>query len=181
MENNKVKMACYARHFLFFWLLSLSVFIIKGQSISKYYTSSIQGSAMLFYILPQSGFNNSETKSNFIYDITYLTTSEYATINFSYYDKMNRTIDSLVLVNLDYRYSCGTKKIFIETKKSKWHYRYSSQVLFTDLNAFYSALEKPKVILYTKEGAVELFIKEKKWKKKSKIIRKIFNLITYNK
>jgi len=181
MESNKIKMACYARHLLIVSLLILSASIINGQSISKYYTSSIQDNAMLYYILPQSGFNNSVSNNSFIYDITYLTTNEYATLNFSYYDKLDRTIDSLVLVNSHQRFSLSVKKIFIETKKTKWHYRYSSQILFSDLNIFFKVADKPKIILYTKEGVVELFIKEKTWKNQSEITSKILTLIKYNK
>jgi len=101
-------------------------------------------------------------------------------LNFSYFDKLNRDIDSIVFVGSNQIFSSSVKKIFIETKKEKWHYRYSSFFLFTDLNIFFNQSDKPKIILYTQQGAVELNIKVKTWKKQSVVIKKILTLVKYN-
>lgn len=157
-----------------FLILTLNA---NGQNISKHYTSSIQSNGMLYFILPQSGFKNNKVNSTFIYDITYLTTNDSVTLNFSYYDKSNRDIDSIMFMRDNSEITSNTEKIFVETKKKKWHYRYSTQILFTDLNNFYSKPDNPKIILYSGQEIVELYIKTKHWEKQSAIIRKILTLI----
>jgi len=180
MANNQVKMACFARH-LFFVPLLLLTCTINGQNISKYYTSSLQENGTLYFIIPQSGFNNNKINGKLTYDITYLTTNDTATLNFSYFDMANRDIDSVVFIGVNKKCSSSVKKIFIETKKQKWHYRYSSKILFTDLINFFNQSDNPKIILYTKQGAVELNIKARTWKKQSSVTTKILTLIKYNK
>lgn len=154
---------------------------VNGQNISKHYTSSLQSNGMLYFILPQSGFKNNKINSTFIYDITYLTTNDSLTLNFSYYDKSNRDIDSIMFMCDTSQITCSTEKIFVETKKQKWHYRYSTQILFTDLNNFYSQTANPKIILYSEQEIVELHIKAKHWEKQSSVARKILTLIKHNK
>ncbi|NCB07157.1 MAG: hypothetical protein EOM73_03220 [Bacteroidia bacterium] len=179
MVNNQIKGACFSRPLLIFSLMLLTS-TINGQNISKYYTSSLQGNGVLYFISPQIEFSNNIINAKFIYDITYLTTNDTATINFSYYDKNEKTIDSVVFVSDNQRYSARVKKLFIETKKLKWHYRYSFNFSFTDLNIFFNQTDNPKIILYTQQGAVELSVKTKTWKKKSVLIKKILTLIKYN-
>lgn len=154
---------------------------INGQNISKYYNSSLQANGSIFFIFPQSGFNNSKINSKFVYDITYLTANDSAILNFSYFDKIDRTIDSLAFVTGSQEFKSVVKKIFIETKRQKWHYRYSTNILFTDLDRFFNTADNAKIILYTKQGKVELSIKDKNWKKQSSVTKKILSLIKYNK
>ena len=179
MVNNPIKLACIARQLSFASLLLLTS-NINGQNIAKYYTSSLQGNGTLYFIFPQSGFNNNKINSKLTYDITYLTTNESAILNFSYYDKLDRTIDSVAFISGNQRFSSSAKKIFIETKKTKWHYRYSTNFLFTELNGFFNQADNAKIILYTQQGPVELNIKTKTWKKQSSVTNKILTLIKYN-
>jgi hypothetical protein len=171
MVSNQIKMACFARHLFIVPLLLLT---------SLYYTSSLQGNGMLYFILPQSGFDNNKINSKFIYDITCLTTNDTVALNFSYFDKHERTIDSIVFISDNKRFSSTVKKIFIETEKNKWHYRYSTNFLFADLKTFYSQDNCPKIILITQNGSVALTIKTSIWKKQSLVTKKILTLITYN-
>lgn len=179
MANNMIRMAWLARH-LFFIALLLLTGKINGQSIEKYYTSSLQEKGTLYFIFPQSGFENNKTKSKLIYDITYFETTDTVTLNFSYFDKLERTIDSVIFVNTNQRFSGSIKKLFIETNKSKWHYRYTSKILFTDINSFFNQTNNPTIILYTQQGIIELNIKTKNWKKQSSVTKKILTLIKYN-
>lgn len=172
-------MACFARHLFFVSLLFLTG-TINGQNISKFYNSSLQGNGTLYFIFPQSGFHNNKIKSKLTYDITYLTSSDSATLNFSYFDKLDRTIDSVTFISNSQKFSSSIKKIFIETKKTKWHYRYSTNILFTDLNIFFNQADNAKIILHTQQGMVELSIKTKTWKKQSSVTKRILTLIKHN-
>lgn len=180
MVNNQIKRECTAFPFSIFLLLFLLSGLIKGQNISKHYKSSAQGKGLLYFILPQKGFANNKLKSTFTYDITYLTTSNFAALNFSYYDKMERVIDSIGFINGNQKFSANTRKLFVDTKKSKWHYRYSAECPYVDLCSFFNQASQPKIILYTKQGTVELSIKEKTWKRQSFMTNKILNLIKQN-
>ena len=172
-------MACRTRHFFIIPLLLL-VNTMNGQNISRYYTSSLQEKGTLFYILPQKGFE-SNNKNNFIYDMSYQTQNDTVTVNFSYFDRMNLILDSISLSNGNQQVSSDAEKLYIETKKSKWHYRYSSKFLFTDIASYFDQTEPPTVIIYYPEGSVEVNIKAKTWRKQSALIKKILTLIEYNK
>lgn len=180
MVNNQLKVAQQLRHLIFTSLLLLNISVV-GQNISKYYTSSIQQNGTLFFIFPQSGFENSKIKAKLTYDITYLTKNDSAVLIFSFFDKTLREIDSIVFISVNKKYTSAVKKIFVEPKKQKWHFRYNSKFQFNELDEIFNSVSKPRIILYTKQGEVELDIKAKKWKKHSSITNKIFTLIKYNK
>jgi len=180
MVNNHDKLACRACQ-LFFILLLLISSTLKAQNISKYYTSSIQESGTLYYILPQSGFENKTLNVEFIFDITYSTSLDTAVLNFSYFDEFERMIDSVALITAGRGFSGKVEKIFVETKKSKWHYRYSTKFLFANLDAFFAQVMPPEINIYTQQGMVNLKIKDRLWSKQSLITKKILTLIRYNK
>jgi hypothetical protein len=179
--NNPIKLAYQVRQ-LFFVLILLSASSINsnGQNISSHYTSSLQKKGTLYFILPKSGFEEGSTKNEFTYDITYLTSNDTVTVNFSYFDKLDRTFDSIVFVSSNKKFSSNVKKLFIETKKLKWHYRCTSKFLFNDIDGFFNQPEDPKIMLYTQQGIVELKMKTKTWKKQSAVVRKIIALIKLN-
>ena len=135
-------------------ILTLSV---SGQNISNKYSSSYQNNGMLYFIFPQNGFNNNKLGSKLDYDITYLTTNDVNNI------------------------TSRVKKIYIETKKQKWHYRYSTQISFIDLNKFFTPTDNAKIILYTKEENITLSIKPSNWNKLASLTKKILTLISSNK
>jgi hypothetical protein len=159
-------------------ILTISV---SGQNISNKYSSSYQNNGMLYFIFPQNGFNNNKLGSKLDYDITYLTTKDTATLNFSYFEESNRKIDSFGFFNDVNNITSRVKKIYIETKKQKWHYRYSTQISFIDLNKFFTPTDNAKIILYTKEENITLSIKPSNWNKLASLTKKILTLISSNK
>jgi hypothetical protein len=177
--NSRKKMAAISCH-LFFLTLTLLPGVFKSQNISNYYTSSDQVKGRLYFIFPQRGFHNHQIHSRLIYDITCLTTNDSSTFNFSYFDKLNRDIDSVFFISGTKRYASVAKKIFIATKKKKWHYRYSAKILFRDLSEIFSAEQQPRMVIYTKQAAIEMTMKARVWKKRSAVTKKIFTLISYN-
>jgi len=161
-----------------YFILTLNV---SGQNISNKYSSSYQNNGMLYFIFPQNGFKNNKLGSKLNYDITYLTTKDTATLNFSYYEKSNRKIDSIGFFNERTKINSRIKKIYIETKKQKWHYRYSTQISFIDLNKFFTTTDNAKIIVYTKQENIILSIKSSSWNKQASTIKKILTLISSNK
>lgn len=159
-------------------LLVLFSFSGYSQKISKHYSSAHQQNGTLYFIFEQNDFRNSN--SDFKYDLTYLSTADSATLNFSIIDKANVEIDSISLVKDSFHISNKSERIFIEPKKSKWHGRFTTKFLFSDLEKFYGD-DLPRIILYSKKGEMEFTISKGAWKNQSELVNKIFMVIKYNK
>ena len=170
--------------FIIFCALFLNLFTASGtvraQKINKYYVSFKQAKGTLFFIRPQKGFKSTPNHSHFTYDMTCISGSDSLSLNFSYFDKTPRALDSLALLIGPKRRSSSLQKIFIETKKSYWHYRFTTRLAVKDVEAFFNLTEGALFQLIEKESVIGLDCKKRKWKKNSQINRKIFQLIRYN-
>lgn len=150
----------------------------NAQNLTKYYVSSLQQQGILYFIFPQKNFKT-PSKEDFIYDITYLNSSDSATINFSYYDKESVILDSIVLKSSNIEYRSKVKRIFIDKEKGNWHYRYTFKVPFTKLLTFYKTPD-PSLNIVTDKGTRSLPVSEQ-WKKNVKPTVQIFHIIQKNK
>jgi hypothetical protein len=172
MANNSFKAGVLMITLLLF--TSLNTF---SQNISKYYSSMMQPDGTLYFIFEHEGFNNKV--ADLKYDLTYLTSGDSITMNFSVLSKDVIEVDSIQLLNDSTSLKIPANRIFIQPAKNKWHSRYGTKFLFKDAVTFFSK-ENPKIILVTKNKSSELSINPGKWKKQSEIIQKIFDLINYN-
>ncbi len=150
-----------------------------GQKIKKYYVSSIQPKGTLYFIRPQKGYKNTSYRSSFIYDITCFSRADSVTLNFSLFDKNSRTIDSLCLIGTSKKTCVPVTKIFVETKKSAWHYRFTSRISIEDVEHFFNG-GMGNFALIEKNKNIPLVTNKKRWKKYATINTKIFQLIRYN-
>jgi hypothetical protein len=150
-----------------------------SQNISKYYNSVIQQNGTLYFILPQEGFNNNS--ADFIYDLTYLTSLDSVTLNFSIITEKVIEADSIRLISDSVSIPVHVTRLFVEPRKSKWHARYTSKILFSSLDSFYSGKTPPVISVFTGKEKIELNIQPGKWNKLSGITHRIFDLINYNK
>lgn len=158
-------------------------FDIRAQKISKYYISSLQQRGTLYFIHSHLAFKAKRNRATFTYDITYLSSSDSALVNFSYYEPINQNIsaiDSVQFIYSDHIITSNAKKIFIEPKKKYWQYRYSLNFLFKDLNKLYFQDNPPRVILYRQKKSVELNVSKQIWQRQASIIQRIFALIESN-
>lgn len=164
--------------FIFF-----NIQILWTQDISKYYKTSVQQNGILYYILPQKGFENEKANAKLNYDVTYISEKDSVTFNFSYFDNSVFIVDSILFENTLIKYSTSTEKIYIENKKNIWEHRYSSKVLFENLEQLYvNENDVPVLILYSRNSSpIVLNIKKNKWKRQAAIIAKIIETIKYNK
>jgi hypothetical protein len=179
MVNNSkelVRLACQLSFSFLVFLTSAA----NAQNLNNYYTSLPRENGILYFILPQSGFKDAKTDGKLTYDITYNTGNEWALINFSYYDKREITIDSVAFITVGNRISNNANKLFVERKKTRWHFRYSTNLFFHELEKFFTPEDEPKIRLYTNLDVVELYMPGKAWKRKSSITKKIVTLIKQN-
>ena len=101
-------------------------------------------------------------------------------MNFSVIGIKATEVDSMVISADSLSIPVYVSRLFIEPKKSEWHARYSSRILFSRLDSLFSKNTPPQIVLYTKEGRVEFQIPSGKWKKLSDINHRIFEMIKYN-
>ncbi len=180
MVNNK-KRAWIKRSFILLLFFHLICFIAKAQNISKFYTSSIQENGILYFIEPKQEFSNKKERAKLIYDLTYLAGNDSISVNFTYTNNFVKKIDSIVLIQEKIRLHSKTKKIFIETNKNVWVHRYSAIFSFNEFTKIFKQNKQAQILIYFQNKPVKLEINDKKWKKTSHIITKIFNLIEANK
>ena len=179
---NKQNQGAGANRPLFFVLFFF--FLFQGffsQNISRHYITDFQQAGIMYFIYEREGFFGTTNKSRFSYDISYINSKDSATINFTYQEKNGRNLDSIAFIRGGRRVASPLKKIYVDLKGSKWIYRYSATLTFSDLKAFFEVRpEQPLIQLYTREGTVDLAIKQKTWTKTTRILSKIFLLISFN-
>lgn len=168
---------------IYIFALALLILItenINAQNISKHYISTQSEQGILYFILPDKQFKNNETDSKLIYDITYKTINDSVILNFSFYDMTQININSIVFALDEHKFRSPANKLFIATKKQKWHYRYSAKFLFEDINTIFNSTTPPEITIISDQGNKELKTRPGKWKKHSAIVKKIITLIKYN-
>ncbi|WP_143159121.1 hypothetical protein [Mesonia phycicola] len=153
---------------------------VNAQKISKYFTSSMQDNGVLYFIEPKQEFENDKEDSSLFYDLTYLTSNDTVTFNFTYVDKKVREIDSITFVLEDNEITIPVNKIFIESSKNVWKHRYSAKFLFEDLTLIFQQKGRASLLVHYEGEEVKLKIKQKKWDKQSKILSKILYMIKAN-
>jgi len=180
MVNNQTKRELRSLPFCFFIFLMCFSSSVCGQNINKYYTSSIQESGTLYFIELKQEFENKIKRSKFSYDLTYLTSKDSISLNFTYSDKTIRGIDSISFVQNNNRISSKAEKIFIETDKKLWNHRYSTKFLVKDMHTVFQQSLKPIILVHYGNESMQLDVKNNKWRKQSEIMLKILTLIEAN-
>jgi hypothetical protein len=153
-----------------------------GQKISKYYVSYPKESSILYFIKAPGSWKNKNVHSSLNYDITYETTKDSLTFNFSYFDKNSLEPDSMVIKNENHIISNNVEKIFVDIKKKNFHYRYTSRFSFKDFKIFFDqGSNHVEMELITQDQKhIVLTISLGKWSKQRDIIHKILALISMN-
>lgn len=165
---------------LFLAIIYQAIPAAKAQNISKFYTSSIQDKGTLYYIFPLK-LNNNKKHLSFFYDITSLSSKDSISVNFTFYNNKKLVIDSFCLKNFNQELNLIPIKLFVETDKKYWIYRYSVQIHNANFNALFKSIQPPNIYLICNgEEKTELKIRKKSWKKQSKIISKILEIKDMN-
>lgn len=180
MVNNQPERAYYLRPFLLFLFFITICNITNAQKISKYYTSSMQENGVLYFIEPKQKFKNKTERCKLYYDLTYLTTKDSISLNFTYYDNALRVIDSISFIQNNKQISSNAEKIFIETDKKLWQHRYAAKFSFNDLNSIFQQETATTILIYYENETTQLEIKNSSWKRQSEIMSKILTLIKAN-
>src|SRR5687768_2222624 len=112
---------------VFFYLIA-AIFLFSNkpavsQNLTNKYISSGKGKNTLYHIFKQKKFYNRRDKSVLLYEINYLTGQDSALVNFSFYDRRGRFLDSISFVAPNKTITRNVKQIRVEVLGEKWHYR----------------------------------------------------------
>lgn len=165
-----------------FLIFSLSApFSVTGQKLTRYYTAALLDSGTLYFIFPLDDFQEKVTKSRLIFDISYLSSRDSATVNFSYFLPSARPADSLTFQSPDKVTNCPSTKLFMDIEnQQKWHHRFTCTIHLKDLALFFQSVVPPEIIIATNEGRHVYRIKKSQWKKQGNIISTVFQMIEAN-
>ena len=97
MVNKTIKRAPIVRPSLFLTFLLLSGWLYS-QRLSNYYSSFPQENGTLYFLKTDHKFAGPNNKTTLKFDITYLSTGDSATLNFSYFDNKLQKIEQLTFV-----------------------------------------------------------------------------------
>ncbi len=184
MVNNQSKEGAYLfRSFLAFLFFSSFSLMTNAQNISKYYELSIQENGALYFIQPKYEFKAKRKRCKLSCDLTFLTSNDSVSLNFSFFDTNIITIDSISFVQENNKQIASkTRKIYVEPVKKLWLHRYSARFLFDDIKSMFNQEKKITVLIYhDQSSSIQLYTKKGKWEKQSTIMSKIFALINANK
>jgi len=168
---------CLLKSLMSICFILLSIQLTVAQNISKYYTLTNQGEHKLYFIYPQSGFKSGSDK--LIFDLTYLDSRDYATLNFTYTDKESLEVDSVSFIYDGTIIHLPAQRIYTESK-SKWVHRIGVDIPFEMLRAFFKSSNTPEICLHSRGQKICLHIKKGHWGKISQTNSRIFEIITLN-
>lgn len=166
---------------LFFISLIFSIFSTSyAQKLSKFYTSSLEGDARLYFIEPEIKFKNQDKDARLIFDLTYSDSNDSIRLSFSLLSKNLLKIDSVLIIQNNTIYFALAEKLFIQDAKKDWIHRYASMFRFTDLQTIFKNEDLVALKIISERETLLLSPKSGSWKKQSPIVTRIFELIDIN-
>lgn len=168
------------------YICALFVFIFLSsqlycQKINKYYSALNQETYILYYIYPLKVFVSEEDKSDFIFDITSLTSSDSAAINFTYFRNKVASSDSISFITDQKKITLPTTKIYLEVqKKNIWSHRFTCKTEFNQLIPLFSSTT-PSIEIFSGDQVFKYQANIRKWKKDAPIVKSILQMINENK
>lgn len=165
---------------LFMFVLLLSSVQLRAQDIDDYYNAFVQDEGSLYFIEPVLEFKGAEKPCKIVLDITYPSSSDSLTVNFTYYESMLMKLDSIALYNPITKVQSSVSPIYFEPMKKKWKHRYTSHFEFQEFESLFRSNNQLSLRIYANGKMMPLSIKPKKWKKLQPILARIFDLIKAN-
>ena len=164
-----------------FLVIFTTSFTVSGQKISKYYTAALIDSGTLYFIFPLDDFLDDVSKNRLIFDISYLSSRDSATVNFSYFLSSAHPAKALTFKAGDRVTECTPMKLFMDVENhQKWHHRFTTTIHLSDLEQFFQSVMPPEIIIATDDSLYTYRIKKHHWKKQGSIVMSILQMIGAN-
>lgn len=151
---------------------------IKGKSIDDRYYSYISNNGVIYFFYPQK-LNRTDIIEKFSYDLTCLTKSDSATLNFTIVTKDLIEISRLSICNGENKsYIDNHSMLFRDVTKKGYETRITTRVAQSELIKIYKSNSVMSFILTFGDGTEDkVSYSKRKWKKDSAIFTKVFNSI----
>ena len=165
--------------------LYLGIFLlspVSAQDISKKYSSMTGAEGNVYFIHPNKGFKSPEIKDQLEYDITYVTSGDSVTFNFTFYNDQASPVDSIGIISENQPAFFPAGMIYLDAhKKDNWKHRVTSRIPYDYIVTLYNQSYPYQIEVFSKGNKFTFEMKEKEWEKQSKVIKKIFDVIDLNK
>ncbi len=167
---------------LFILLLYCSSFV-TAQKIHRNYSFYPQEEGNVYFIHPLKGFisNDKEATKKLEYDITYLSGNDSAIYTFTYFTENVFKTDSVIIQDAsgDRLYSATAIMYYVQPKGKSWQQRASISIPYETLVRLYSN-PSPYSLALAGTKDIRYEIKPKTWRKHSRLISRIFEIVKYN-
>lgn len=156
---------------------------VYSQSVNNRYSSHIGTGGLVFFFNPTKVLiNRTDIVREFIYDMTYNLKSDSLTLNFTVVSecdivepaiRFNSEINGFELNNI--------KILYVEKHKGNYIYRFTSRVLYADMESAFRGSLPMKIELVVNDSVITAQYGKRKWKKEVKTMSEIFELIEMQK
>ncbi|MDU1905797.1 MAG: hypothetical protein E6772_13550 [Dysgonomonas sp.] len=166
---------------LLLFILSLFAAVpVFGQNVKNKYTSHSTSEGSVYFIKPLKGFENKQISSKLEYDITYLSSNDSLTYNFTFVAQTASPVDSVSFLVNNNKETVPAKMLFISPEKNKWKHRVSLKVPNTNFTELYQNSIPYQLVIYSPKGKQTFSISNKDWQQQTSIVNKVFEIIQYN-
>lgn len=159
-------------------VLSLSA---RAQSAEGRYASRLTQNGNIYFIMPQKIKNLSGLK-HFEYDITLLTWTDSATINFTFESPLMLTPENLHLVSGEDSIKCNSySALYIDIKKKHYEVRITSKFSIADIEKVMNSMIPPIFCFNQGNEHKSASYTLSAWEKDRKKLNDILSLYNYSK
>lgn len=171
---------CMKRFFSLFLVLwvSLAAFAVKLED--RYVMKTIED-GQIYYIAPYQISSKTKNIKPLMADVTYVTTNDSVTMNFSVWTPQELLADSIMLRSGKQVYCRDFETFFVERDAKLWIHRYSMRFPLESLNAIYAASTPFVLSVYAKGQTVEYSYTANMWPKEQDWMNQILHIIATNK
>ena len=167
---------------IFFTLLivcmSIPVFAEKTEDM---YIMRLTTQGQLFFI-SENIFPSIDRKSSLPFDITYLNSTDSASVKMTVPSHTLTHVDSVALVTEEERYLCPmVHTIYKEKEKKHWIHRADCAFSYQAIKKCMIQPTSPKIVIYTAVGEQSFVMPQKQWEKLQPHMVEIFMLIDASK
>ena len=169
------------KHFLLGILFCALATPLLAEKPEDMYVMRHSPEGQLFFIRPNT-FYSTDNKSELLFDITHLNTTDTASIKMTVYETTLVNVDSVALLCEGQRYICNTvESIYKEKEKKHWIHRCDCVFPFQEVKLAMIADQAPTFVVYTNKSTLSYTLVANKWAKLQPHLCDIFMIIDESK
>ncbi len=171
---------CMKRFFSLSLVLWVSLAALAVKLEDRYVMKTIED-GQIYYVAPYQISSKTKNIKPLMADVTYVTTNDSVTMNFSVWTPQELLADSITLRSGKLVYCRDFETFFVERDAKLWIHRYSMRFPLESLNAIYAASTPFVLSVYAKGQTVEYGYTANMWPKEQDWMNQILHIIASNK